>query len=440
MKRQGSRRKSYPFIKVYLDIVKCAEFQKLLQIPVYGMQAAYLYIRLALYTTNNGGVLTERIGEEEIDLSASDLVQIVNAAGADLATVNMLVNSLKQCHLLYQNSFGHLAVTGFCYTGDPAEPSLHNAERPDEVVRPLGNWMEAIDRRVIAAGFREKAIAGGILSIPEYSEAEVMTYGEIVEAIGLPRRTVIDHILKLSKKHPDAVITVNSRIKKFRKCYLDELKETFALLPPESCRSSAYAEQSEANAKNMHEYAENEDPPMHRPGSAHVSPNAQKKIRTPEEKEDDGVLDLQYLYSIALDFPMKANEKSLLAGMLREYGKDRVLEGLKAIRAWENNPAYDPVQNPVTSIAYLKTVLERTRKSAVPAIDEARDISGKAAEVAEAACCRREALIAIFEFLKPYWSDEELTAAVRECCTLQREITRENIDDCLRHPDGAGRS
>ena len=142
MKKRGSSRKSYPFIKVYLDIVKCAEFQKLLQIPVYGMQAAYLYIRLALYTTNNGGVLTTRIGEEEIDLSASDLVQIVNAAGADLATVNMLVSSLKQCHLLYQNSFGHLAVTGFCYTGDPAEPSLHNAERPDEVVRPLGNWME----------------------------------------------------------------------------------------------------------------------------------------------------------------------------------------------------------------------------------------------------------------------------------------------------------
>ena len=66
MKRQGSRRKSYPFIKVYLDIVKCAEFQKLLQIPVYGMQAAYLYIRLALYTTNNGGVLTERIGQAQI--------------------------------------------------------------------------------------------------------------------------------------------------------------------------------------------------------------------------------------------------------------------------------------------------------------------------------------------------------------------------------------
>ena len=46
MKRQGSRRKSYPFIKVYLDIVKCAEFQKLLQIPVYGMQAAYLSLSL----------------------------------------------------------------------------------------------------------------------------------------------------------------------------------------------------------------------------------------------------------------------------------------------------------------------------------------------------------------------------------------------------------
>lgn len=439
MKRQGSRRKSYPFIKVYLDIVKCAEFQKLLQIPVYGMQAAYLYIRLALYTTNNGGVLTERIGEEEIDLSASDLVQIVNAAGADLATVNMLVNSLKQCHLLYQNSFGHLAVTGFCYTGDPAEPSLHNAERPDEVVRPLGNWMEAIDRRVIAAGFREKAIAGGILSIPEYSEAEVMTYGEIVEAIGLPRRTVIDHILKLSKKHPDAVITVNSRIKKFRKCYLDELKETFAQLPPESCRSFAYAEQSGANAKNMHEYAENEDPPMHRPSPAHVSPNAQKNKRTPEEKEDDGHLDLQYLYSIALDFSMKANEKALLAGMLKEYGKDRVLDGLKAIRAWENNPAYDPVQNPVTSIAYLKTVLKRAGKSAGRRIETSRDITDLVSRIAEDACCSRTVLGKILEPLKPYWSDEELIAAVRECCIFQKELNRENIEDSLRHPEGAGR-
>ncbi|MDY3235198.1 MAG: hypothetical protein SOW94_11685 [Erysipelotrichaceae bacterium] len=439
MKRQGSRRKSYPFIKVYLDIVKCAEFQKLLQIPVYGMQAAYLYIRLALYTTNNGGVLTERIGEEEIDLSASDLVQIVNAAGADLATVNMLVNSLKQCHLLYQNSFGHLAVTGFCYTGDPAEPSLHNAERPDEVVRPLGNWMEAIDRRVIAAGFREKAIAGGILSIPEYSEAEVMTYGEIVAAIGLPRRTVIDHILKLSKKHPDAVITVNSRIKKFRKCYLDELKETFAQLPPESCRSSAYAEQSEANAENMHEYAEYGNPPMHRPSPAHVSPNAQKNKRTPEEKEDDGELDLQYLYSIALDFPIKANEKALLAGMLKEYGKDRVLEGLKAIRAWENNPAYDPVQNPVTSIAYLKTVLKRTEKTAAKRIETSRDITDLISRIAEDACCSRTVLGKILELLKPYWSDEELIAAVRECCIFQKELNRENIEDSLRHPEGAGR-
>ena len=439
MKRQGSRRKSYPFIKVYLDIVKCAEFQKLLQIPVYGMQAAYLYIRLALYTTNNGGVLTERIGEEEIDLSASDLVQIVNAAGADLATVNMLVNSLKQCHLLYQNSFGHLAVTGFCYTGDPAEPSLHNAERPDEVVRPLGNWMEAIDRRVIAAGFREKAIAGGILSIPEYSEAEVMTYGEIVEAIGLPRRTVIDHILKLSKKHPDAVITVNSRIKKFRKCYLDELKETFAQLPPEARQSSAYADVPKADAENMHEHAQNDNPRMRRPRSAYVSPNAHKNKRMQEETEDDEGLDTEYLYSIALDVPMTANEKALLKHMLKEYGKDLVLAGLKAIRAWRNNPGYDPINNPVTSIAYLNTVLKRARKSAVPIIDETRKISEQASKLAEDACCSREALIGIFESLKSYWSDEELTAAVRECCTLQKEITRENIDDCLRHLEGAGR-
>ena len=440
MKRQGSRRKSYPFIKVYLDIVKCAEFQKLLQIPVYGMQAAYLYIRLALYTTNNGGVLTTRIGEEEIDLSAPDLVQIVNAAGADLATVNMLVSSLKQCHLLYQNSFGHLAVTGFCYTGDPAEPSLHNAERPDEVVRPLGNWMEAIDRRVITAGFREKAIAGGILSIPEYSESEVMTYGEVVEEIGLPRRTVIDHILKLSKTNPDAVITVNSRIKKFRKCYLEELKATFAQLAPKACRSSAYADVSKENAENMHEYAENDIPPKHGPSPAYVSPNAHKNKRMQEETEDDEGLDTEYLYSIALDVPMTADEKVLLERLFKGYGKDRVLAGIKAIRAWRNNPGYDPVNNPVTSIAYLNTVLKRTRRSAVPIIDETREISEQASELAEDACCSREALIAIFESLKPYWSDEELTSAVRECCTLQEEITRENIDKCLRHPEGAGRT
>ena len=93
----------------------------------------------------------------------------------------------------------------------------------------------------------------------------------------------------------------------------------------------------------------------------------------------------------------------------------------------------------MTSIAYLKTVLKRTEKTAAKRIETSRDITDLISRIAEDACCSRTVLGKILELLKPYWSDEELIAAVRECCIFQKELNRENIEDSLRHPEGAGR-
>ena len=132
-----------PFIKMYSSFLECKEVVDLLNTSQgLGMTALVFLENLCFKTIQTDGILYKKDDEGNlINLTADDIKYWFpyNQQFSDIKTINTLIKLLMMYNLLYENEFGKLTITNFCYT-DNKEPSLHSVKDVTKKPQVFGVW------------------------------------------------------------------------------------------------------------------------------------------------------------------------------------------------------------------------------------------------------------------------------------------------------------
>lgn len=187
-------KRKYHFIKVDLDLNDCVEMHELLKTPGFGAAYAYIWLQLALNTTNTEGMLYKYDGDVKVPLDIKDIVKIINNQEMTEGYISLALSRLETCKLIYRNSYGIYAITGLYFTGDPLEPVLH-VQSTGEELRPVQVGLPVTDtnKRKIAQRTKEKLVSTGIIPL---IEEDGISYADLAKEAGVSKAYLSKTITK----------------------------------------------------------------------------------------------------------------------------------------------------------------------------------------------------------------------------------------------------